>query len=292
MDTNTGGILLCGGAGTRLFPTTQYTNKHLIPIYDKPMVYYSFSILLLSGIKKITIVCNKNESEIFKKLLGDGEEFGVELIYTEQDSPKGIPDAISKALEVNNYDKFLVVLGDNFVFGEKFFTRFENIYDENVYSTIFSQRVKNPEEFGVVEVDSISNNIISIEEKPNKFISNKAVIGLYIFNNDFGKYFDEINLSRRNEYEIVDIIKKYKFENINHHEIGRGTAWFDMGTTEAFYNCSLFVRTIQERQGLLVCSPHEIAYRNEWITEEELENYIKSIAGSEYSENLSKIFND
>ena len=285
----TGGILLCGGAGTRLFPTTQYLNKHLIPVYDKPMVYYSFSILLLSGIKNITIVCNKNETAVFQKLLGSGEEFGVEIIYTEQDSPRGIPDAISKALEVSNYEKFLVVLGDNFIFGEKFFTRFENIFNENIHSTIFTQRVNNPEEFGVVAVDSSNNEITNIIEKPKQFVSNKAVIGLYIFNNDFQEHFDRINISERNEYEIVDIIKEYKFKNTVHHEIGRGTAWFDMGTTEAFYNCSSFVRTIQERQGMLVCSPHEIAYRNEWINLETLENYIQSIKGSEYSENLSKI---
>ena len=285
----TGGILLCGGAGTRLFPTTQYLNKHLIPVYDKPMVYYSFSILLLSGIRNITIVCNKNETEAFKKLLGDGEEFGVEIIYTEQDSPKGIPDAISKALEVSNYEKFLVVLGDNFIFGEKFFTRFEEIFNKNIHSTIFTQRVNNPQEFGVVAVDSLNNEITNIVEKPKQFISNKAAIGLYIFNNDFQQHFNKINISERNEYEIVDIIKEYKFKNTVHHEIGRGTAWFDMGTTEAFYNCSSFVRTIQERQGILVCSPHEIAYSNEWINLETLENYIQSIKGSEYSENLSKI---
>ena len=289
---NEGGILLCGGAGTRLFPTTQYINKHLIPVYDKPMVYYSLSILLLSGIKNITIVCNKNESDVFKQLLGDGEELGVELIYTEQDSPSGIPDAISKALEVNNYDKFLVALGDNFIFGEKFFTRVEGIFEDNTNSTIFSSRVKNPESFGVVEIDSNNNDIISLVEKPEKFISNKAVIGLYIFNNNFQEYFQEIEISGRNEYEIVDIIKKYKLENVIHHEIGRGTAWFDMGTTEAFYNCSSFVRTIQERQDLLVCSPHEISYRNGWINSGVLEKYIKSISGSEYSENLSKILID
>ena len=288
----TGGILLCGGSGTRLFPTTQYINKHLIPVYDKPMIYYSLSILLLSGIKKITIVCNKGESEIFKKLLGDGEELGVELYYTEQDSPRGIPDAISKALEVNSYEKFIVALGDNFIFGEKFFTRVEDIFNKNLYTTIFSQRVANPQSFGVVEIDSATNEIVSIVEKPDKFISNKAVIGLYIFNSDFDTYFDDIEMSDRNEYEIVDIIKKYKLENINHNEIGRGTAWFDMGTTESFYNCASFVRTIQERQGLLVCSPHEIAYRNNWISSEVLNKYIKSISGSEYSENLLKIFSE
>ena len=288
----TGGILLCGGAGTRLFPTTKYINKHLIPVYDKPMVYYSLSILLLSGIQNITIVCNKNESEIFRKLLGDGKSLGVKISYSEQESPKGIPDAISNALKVNHYDKFLVVLGDNFIFGEKFFTKVENIFQTSIGSTIFSQKVKNPESFGVVKIDKATNEIISLVEKPKTFISDKAVIGLYIFDKNFQDYFQEIEVSERNEYEIVDIISKYDLKKVSHQEIGRGTAWFDMGTTEAFYNCSSFVRTIQERQDLLVCSPHEIAYRNGWISSETLSDFISSISGSEYSENLSKVLLD
>ena len=285
----TGGILLAGGAGTRLLPSTSYLNKHLIPIYDKPMIYYSLSILLLSGIKQITVVCNVNETEEFKKLLGDGEEFGVEIKYSTQESPEGIPHGISKALEINNFDKFITVLGDNFVFGEKFFTRLETIFNNSENCSIFSQTVKNPENFGVIKINE-SNEIDSIVEKPDIFVSNKAIIGIYIFNSNFQNIFSNIKKSKRGEFEITDIIKEYNFENVDHVEIGRGTAWFDMGTTEDFYSTGSFVRTIQERQGLLVCSPHEIAFRNNWITEKELINYIKKIEGSEYSDNLKIIF--
>ncbi len=285
----TGGILLAGGAGTRLLPSTSYLNKHLIPIYDKPMIYYSLSILLLSGIKQITVVCNVNETEEFKKLLGDGEEFGVEIKYSTQESPEGIPHGISKALEINNFDKFITVLGDNFVFGEKFFTRLETIFNNSENCSIFSQTVKNPENFGVIKINE-SNEIDSIVEKPDIFVSNKAIIGIYIFNSNFQNIFSNIKKSKRGEFEITDIIKEYNFENVDHVEIGRGTAWFDMGTTEDFYSTGSFVRTIQERQGLLVCSPHEIAFRNNWITEKELKNYIKKIEGSEYSDNLKIIF--
>jgi len=281
----TGGILLCGGRGTRLFPTTKYINKHLIPIYDKPMIYYSLSILLLAGMREITIVCNPEDRDSFQKLLGSGEEFGADIKYSVQEAPLGISDAISKALEVSEYDKFITVLGDNFIFGQNFFTNLEFIYNNTVTSSIFHQKVKNPEDFGVIDVDG-NNKITSIIEKPKKYISNKAVIGLYIFDHNFQNYFENSSHSKRNEYEIVDILNQYLNNHLQHHEIGRGTAWFDMGTTEAFFNCSSFVRTIQERQDSLVCSPHEIAYRNNWIDEISLRNYIGTIKGSEYSENL------
>ena len=283
----TGGVLLAGGRGTRLYPNTKYLNKHLMPMYDKPMIYYSLSIFLLSGIKNVVLVCNTGETQIFKKLLGDGSELGMNILYSEQESPDGIPDAISKALEVQNFDKFLVVLGDNFIFGEKFFTRFEEIFDKSNYSSIFSQNVNNPENFGVVEVQD--DKVFSLTEKPIEFISNKAVIGVYIFDDTFNNHFENITKSKRGEYEILDIVKSYGLENINHNSIGRGTAWFDMGSSDDFLNCSQFVRTIQKRQGLLVCSPHEIAYRNGWIDEKNLLNYIKTIENSEYSENLLKV---
>jgi glucose-1-phosphate thymidylyltransferase len=280
-----GGILLCGGYGSRLFPTTKYINKHLIPIYDKPMIYYSLSTLLLAGMRDITIVCDPKDIDAFKKLLGNGDEFGVEINYSLQDAPSGISDAISKALDVSQYEKFITVLGDNFIFGQNFFTNLEHIYKNTVTSTIFHQKVKNPENFGVINFDD-SNNIKSLIEKPKEYISNKAVIGLYIFDHNFQNYFKNSSPSNRNEYEILDIVNQYLENNLQHFDIGRGTAWFDMGTTEAFFNCSSFVRTIQERQDVLVCSPHEIAYRNNWINQTSLEKYISTIKGSEYSENL------
>lgn len=280
-----GGILLCGGYGTRLLPTTKYINKHLIPIYDKPMVYYSLSILLLSGIKEITIICNLEEKEVFFELLGTGDEFGVVFNYVTQDAPMGIPQAIDLALEKNEYEKSLTVLGDNFIFGEKFFTHLENIFNTTEKVAIFSQHVKNPEEFGIVEVDE-KNNVINLIEKPKEHISSRAVIGLYVFNNEFKNHFSNTEKSNRGEYEILDVVKNYGKKSIIHKKIGRGTAWFDMGTTNSFYKCSSFVKTIQDEQGLLVCSPHEIAFRNGWINHNELSDYLDRIKGSEYSENL------
>tara|TARA_B100000579_G_scaffold438041_1_gene471277 strand:- start:2053 stop:2919 length:867 start_codon:yes stop_codon:yes gene_type:complete len=280
-----GGILLCGGYGTRLLPTTKYINKHLIPIYDKPMVYYSLSILLLSGIKDITIICNAEEEEVFFELLGTGEEFGVSFNYVKQDSPLGIPQAIDLALDNANYQKSLTVLGDNFIFGEKFFTNLENIFDNTKQVSIFSQNVKNPEEFGIVEVDE-NNNVLNLIEKPKEYVSSKAVIGLYVFNDQFKDYYSKTEKSERGEYEILDVVNNYGKKSITHNTIGRGTAWFDMGTTNSFYKCSSFVKMIQDEQGLLVCSPHEIAFRNEWIDMDHLSDYLDRIKGSEYSENL------
>jgi len=283
-----GGILLCGGLGTRLFPTTKYMNKHLLPIYDKPMVYYSLSILMLSGVKDITIVTNSDEIEVFEELLGNGSELGITINYSEQKSPKGIPDAISEALKIKNYEKFMVVLGDNFIYGEKFFTRVENIISKTSGPVIFTQKVKNPENFGVLK-SSDSGEIILIEEKPKQFVSNEAIIGVYLFDELFREKFKKITPSNRGEYEILDILKEYGLANINHFNIGRGTAWFDMGSTGDFMQSTSFVATIQERQGLLVCSPHEIAFRNSWISKQELNTYLESISNSEYGEGLESV---
>ena len=284
----TGGIILCGGSGTRLLPTTSYLNKHLMPIYDKPMIYYSLSIIFLSGIRNITLVCNTNQLNMFRDLLGNGEEFGVEITYSTQDEPEGIPHAINNALNTKPYSKFLTVLGDNFIFGEKFFTRLEKIFNSTETCSIFSQNVKNPENFGVIQLNE-KNEIQKIVEKPKEYLSSKAVIGLYIFNSDFQNKFLEINKSDRNEFEITDLIMCYDNKQILHNPVGRGTAWFDMGTVNSFYNSSSFVKTIQERQGLLICSPHEIAFRNSWITENDLKKYLDSLKDSEYAENLNTI---
>lgn len=287
--TEISGVLLAGGTGSRLFPNTKVLNKHLLPVFDKPMIYYSLSIPMLAGIKDITIVCNTYDLEIFRKLLGDGEQFGLSLKYSLQDNPDGIPHAINVAIRELNSKKYLITLGDNFIFGSEFFNRLKNIVHGSNEVAIFTQLVKNPENFGVVLKD-VSGKIISLVEKPNKFISNNAAIGLYLLNSDFTHHFENIKKSDRGETEILDIFEQYGLKNISSFELGRGTAWFDMGTVNSFYNCSSFVKTIQERQGLLICSPHEIAYRNGWITKNELKQYLDSIKDSEYAENLKSTF--
>jgi glucose-1-phosphate thymidylyltransferase len=281
-------IVLAGGTGSRLFPNTKILNKHLLPIYDKPMIYYSLSIPMLAGIKDITLVCNTADLDSFKILLGNGEELGISIKYSLQDNPDGIPHAIKVALENLNSKKYLVTLGDNFIFGGEFFGKLKATVEEKNKIAIFTQLVKNPENFGVALKDS-SGRVSKLVEKPSSYISSNAVVGLYLIDSNFINHFENIEKSERGESEILDIFMEYGLENISSYELGRGTAWFDMGTVNSFYNCSSFVKTIQERQGLLICSPHEIAFRNSWITKNELKTYLKSIKDSEYGDNLKSI---
>lgn len=280
----TGGILLAGGKGTRLYPNTLITNKHLMPIYDKPMIYYSLSILLLAQIKDITIVCNPNDQAVFKKLFNTGEQFGINITYSIQDNPSGIPDAINTAQKVSNYEKFMVVLGDNFLYGRDIFQTIKENFTKANNASIFYQTVRNPDQYGVIRWEGKS--VYDVVEKPKEFVSNDAIIGLYIFDKSFSHYFNQIKKSEREEFEIVDIIKLYGLDDISANFIGRGTAWFDMGSSEDFFNSSQFVKTIQDRQGLLVCSPHEIALRNGWISVDQLQDFLNNIKGSEYASNL------
>ena len=280
-----GGVLLAGGKGTRLYPNTQITNKHLMPIYDKPMIYYSLSIFLLSEVRDITIVCNPQDEKKFESLLGHGEQFGVEIKYSKQSNPAGIPDAINTALALSNYEYFMAVLGDNFLYGRDFYSSLITNFKKESKVSIYYQKVSNPSAYGVIKWSE--SKVQDLIEKPKSFVSNDAVIGLYNFDNKFSEYFLNLEKSDRNEFEIVDIIKSYDLSNVSTNYIGRGTAWFDMGSSKDFFNSSQFVKTIQDRQGLLVCSPHEIAYRNKWIDIEDIEKYIISVKGSEYAENLS-----
>ncbi len=282
----TGGILLAGGKGTRLYPNTKIINKHLMPIYDKPMIYYSLSILLLARIEDITIVCNPEDEVVYKKLLGEGDQLGINIRYSTQESPNGIPDAINTALIKSNYERFMVVLGDNFLYGREFFNSLKNTFFESDDISIYYQKVRNPELYGVIKWKN--DHIEDLIEKPTNFLSNDAVIGLYIFDNEFTTHFEKLEKSKRGEFEIIDIIKQYGLKEAITNYVGRGTAWFDMGSSEDFFNSSQFVKTIQDRQGLLICSPHEISYRNGYITIQDIENYIKSIKGSEYADNLSR----
>jgi len=281
------GVLLAGGVGTRLYPLTKLINKHLLPIYDKPMIYYSLSILLMSKMRNIVLVCNSISLEKYQLLLGDGSEFGVNIEYAIQDNPEGIPHAINTATEKQKYNKLLVVLGDNFIYSREFYNNIlEKAIDESNVS-VFSQKVKQPENFGVVELDHTTNKIIGLHEKPKSFVSSEAVIGIYQFDNKFNELFKYQKKSTRGEYEILDTIKAYGMEYVNNYNIGRGTAWFDMGSFDDYFNTSLFVKTIQDRQGMFVNSPHEIAFRNKFITELDLENYIKKNYNSQYAQGLS-----
>jgi len=279
-----GGILLAGGKGTRLYPNTKIINKHLMPIYDKPMIFYSLSIFMLSKIQDITIVCNPSDEKDYKKLLGNGKQFGINITYSIQEKPDGIPDAINSAQIISKYEKFLVVLGDNFIYGRDFYHSLSSDVENQLNAAIYYQKVKDPSPYGIIKWEN--KKVIDLIEKPTEYVSNDAVIGLYLFDKKFSNYFDNLKKSERNEFEIVDIIKSYGLNQVTTNYIGRGTAWFDMGTSEDFFNSSQFVKTLQDRQGLLICSPHEVAFRNGWIQLEDIKNYIKTIKGSEYAENL------
>tara|TARA_A100001011_G_C14322541_1_gene851630 strand:+ start:16400 stop:17281 length:882 start_codon:yes stop_codon:yes gene_type:complete len=282
------GLILAGGTGSRLLPTTKIINKHFINIFDKPMIYYSLSILLLLKIKNIKIIIDKETELIAKKLLGNGEEFGVNIDYVLQDKPLGLPHAInSVSKEFSNIDKFIVVLGDNFLHGRDFFNSFYSLIDPDK-SNIFFQRVNNPKDFGILSLDK-EQKLIDIVEKPQDYISDLAVTGIYTFDNKFFEYFKKTKVSKRNEFEITDILKLYLDSGkLNHTFLGRGMTWMDMGSNESVLSCSNFVKTIQERQNILVNSPHEVAYRNGWIDGSDVEKLIKKNSQSSYFKNLVK----
>ncbi len=285
------GILLGGGSGKRLSPLTTSTNKHLLPIFDKPMIYYSLSILLLSKIKNITLICDKNSIEDYRKLLGNGEEFGITINYSLQDSPEGLPHAINTGLKEYPMEKFMVVLGDNFLYGREFFNKFEN--DELVKDNfIFYQKVKDPSDFGILEFDN-SGELIKLIEKPTKFISNFVAVGVYIFDSQFSNYYSSLKKSKRGEYEIIDIINQYiDNKNIKSFYLGRGMSWLDMGSYDAMISSSNFVKTLQERQDILINSPHEISYRNGWISEKDILNLVSKNKESGYFTSLKDILSD
>ena len=287
MKINTG-VLLAGGTGSRLAPSTNIVNKHFLNIFDKPMIYYSISILLLLKIRNIKIIVDSDSKDILEKLLGTGDEFGISVDYIIQDKPLGLPHAINNIfVKDSKLENFAVVLGDNFLHGREFFNNFYDLIDLEK-SNIFFQKVNNPQDFGVLHLDE-EQNLIDIVEKPKDFISDLAVTGIYTFDDKFFQYFKSIDLSDRNEFEIADILKLYmKDKSLNHIYLGRGMTWMDMGSNESLLNCSNFVKTIQERQNILVNSPHEVAFRNGWITEEQIEKLYRENNQSTYFQTLYK----
>lgn len=285
------GILLGGGSGKRLSPLTTSTNKHLLPIFDKPMIYYSLSILLLAKIKNITLICDKDSIDDYKKLLKNGEEFGITINYSLQDSPEGLPHAINTGLEEYPMERFMVVLGDNFLYGREFFNKFDN-NELNEDNFIFYQKVKDPSDFGILEFDN-SGELIKLIEKPTEYVSNFVAVGVYIFDSKFSNYYSNLKKSKRGEYEIIDIINQYIHnKNIKSFYLGRGMSWLDMGSYNAMISSSNFVKTLQERQDILINSPHEISYRNGWISDKDILNLVSKNKESGYFKNLEDILYD
>jgi glucose-1-phosphate thymidylyltransferase len=286
------GIILAGGSGTRLYPITQVVCKQLLPIYDKPMIYYPLSILMLAGIRDILIITTPQDKELFEKLLGDGSRFGINLDFTIQETPRGLADAFIVGESFIGDDDVTLILGDNIFYGHKLQDLLVNAIQNNEGATVFGYYVNDPERYGVVEFDT-DGNVISIEEKPEKAKSNYAVVGLYIYNNDVVTIAKNVKPSHRGEIEITSINNEYLNENKLRVELlYRGYAWLDTGTPASMAEAVNFIKAIEERQGLKVACLEEIAYRMGYISKEKLIENAKILEKSDYGQYLFRIIDD
>ena len=275
--------------GTRMSPLTKAVNKQLLPIYDKPLIYYPLSILMLAKIKDILIIVNKGQLNQYKKLLPDGKNLGININYKEQNYPKGLPDAFLLGEKFINKNNVALILGDNFFYGQSLSATLKKCINIKNGAKVILHKVSKPELFGVAKIKN-KNKIISIKEKPKKFFSDLAITGLYFFDKNVVKYSKELKPSKRGELEITDLLNKYKKKNkLSAEFIGRGGAWLDTGSIEDFYNTSAFVSNIEKRQGLKIACLEEIAFNNKWIGKKNILNSIKFYGNCEYSNYLKKI---
>lgn len=280
------GIILAGGSGTRLYPITKGISKQLLPIYDKPMIYYPLSVLMLAGIRDILIISTHDDLPNFVKLLGDGSSFGIELSYTEQSSPDGLAQAFIIGEDFIGDESVCLVLGDNIFYGQGFSPKLRQAKARKLGATIFGYQVKDPERFGVVAFDA-DKRAISIEEKPKKPKSNYAVTGLYFYDNDVIEIAKQVKPSQRGELEITSINQAYlERGDLNVELLGRGYAWLDTGTHESLLEAGSFVRTIEYRQGLKVACLEEIAFNNGWLSKDQLINQGQALTKNDYGKYL------
>lgn len=287
------GIILAGGSGTRLYPLTLVTSKQLLPIYDKPMIYYPLSTLMLAGIRDILIISTPNDTPRFKNLLGDGSRFGIHLSYAVQESPDGLAQALIIGESFIGDEPCALILGDNIFYGagltQHLFNSVKRAYDG--VSTIFAYYVKNPEQFGIVEIDE-NNNAISIEEKPKAPKSNYCVTGLYFYPSGVSKKAKQVVPSKRGEFEITSLNNMYLKEGLLHvTTMGRGYSWLDTGTHESLTDASNYIKDIEDHQGLKISCPEEIAFMNQWISKEQLITIANSMANNQYGQYLQKVAN-
>ena len=283
------GIILAGGHGTRMSPLTKAVNKQLLPIYDKPLIYYPLSILMLAGIKEVLIIVNRGQLNQFKKILSNGKRFGIKINYAEQTTPKGLPDAFILGEKFIGKDNISLILGDNFFYGQSLTKKLKNCVKLKTGCKILVHPVNRPELYGVASVNK-KNRIISIKEKPKKSKSNLAVTGLYFFDNKVVDYSKSLKPSKRNELEIVDLLNKYRNDNKLAAEfLGRGGAWLDTGSIDDFYNTSNFVSALENRQGLKIACLEEIALNNLWIKNKDIKDAISFYGNCLYSNYLKKL---
>ncbi len=283
------GIILAGGMGTRMSPLTKAVNKQLLPIHDKPLIFYPLSILMLAKIKDILIIINKGQLEQFKKIIPDGNNLGINITYKEQESPKGLPDAFILGQKFIGKDNVALILGDNFFYGQNLTDLLIKSAKLKSGARIILYKVSNPELFGVVKLDN-NKKITRIKEKPKKFVSDLAITGIYFFDNNVIDYAKKLKPSKRGELEITDILNKYKSNNeLNAKLLGRGAAWLDTGSIVDYYKTIAFVQAIEDRQGLKIACLEEIALFNRWIKKKEIINAIKFYGNCEYSQYLKKL---
>jgi glucose-1-phosphate thymidylyltransferase len=283
------GIILAGGLGTRMSPLTKAVNKQLLPIYDKPLIFYPLSILMLSNIKEIMIIVNKGQLDQYKKILPNGDNLGIKIIYEEQDKPRGLPDAFLIGEKFINNKNVALILGDNFFYGQKLTEILVNSSKIKNGAKIILHKVLKPQLFGVAKLDK-KNKIISIKEKPKKFISDYAITGLYFFDKNVVSYSKKLKKSKRGELEIVDLLNFYKKNKILKADfIGRGGTWLDTGTMDDYYKTIAFVSAVENRQGLKIACLEEIAFNKKWIKKKQILSSIKFYGNCDYSKYLKKL---
>ncbi|MBP1018865.1 glucose-1-phosphate thymidylyltransferase RfbA [Serratia fonticola] len=283
------GIVLAGGSGTRLYPITRGVSKQLLPIYDKPMVYYPISVLMLAGIRDILIISTPEDMPSFKRLLGDGSRFGIKLSYAIQPSPDGLAQAFLIGEEFINGDRCALVLGDNIYFGQSFGKKLENVVEKKSGATVFGYQVMDPERFGVVEFDD-NFRALSLEEKPAVPKSNWAVTGLYFYDNEVVEMAKQVKPSRRGELEITTLNQMYlDAGKLNVELLGRGFAWLDTGTHDSLIEASQFIHTIEKRQGFKVACLEEIAFRKGWLSREQVAEEARLLGKTLYGQYLSHL---
>ncbi|MDC1033018.1 sugar phosphate nucleotidyltransferase [Candidatus Pelagibacter sp.] len=283
------GIILAGGMGTRMSPLTKAVNKQLLPIYDKPLIFYPLSILMLSKIKDILIIVNKGQLDQYKKIIPNGNNLGIKINYLEQDKPRGLPDAFVIGEKFIGKENVAMILGDNFFYGQNLTSKLLENTKLKKGAKVVLHKVQKPESFGVAKIDK-NNKIIAIKEKPKKFLSDLAVTGLYFFDNKVAKYAKKLKPSKRGEVEIIDLLNIYKSKKqLSADIIGRGGAWLDTGSIEDFYKTSAFVSAIENRQGLKIACLEEISLNNNWISKKQINDSIKFYGNCNYSLYLKKL---
>ena len=283
------GIILAGGKGSRMSPLTKAVNKQLLPIYDKPLIFYPLSILMLANIKDILIIVNKGQLNQYKKILPNGKNLGIKITYLEQDKPRGLPDAFVIGEKFIEKENVAMILGDNFFYGQNLTSQLLKNTKLKKGAKVVLHKVSKPELFGVAKINRY-NKIVSIKEKPKRYLSDLAITGLYFFDNNVVKYAKKLKPSKRGEVEIVDLLNFYKSKNqLSADLIGRGGAWLDTGSIEDFYKTSAFVSAVENRQGFKIACLEEISLNKGWISKKTIEDSIKFYGNCEYSNYLKKL---